>query len=94
MHKDTGKYFAMKVMDKARIVKTNQVEHTIYEKRILQSIRFPFIVNMEYSFKDNSYLYLVMPFINGGEMFTHLRKYAIRMPKGLSFARFYSNEKL
>lgn len=29
---------------------------------------------MEYAFKDNSYLYMVLHYIPGGEMFSHLRR--------------------
>ncbi|XP_040169289.1 cAMP-dependent protein kinase catalytic subunit alpha-like [Anopheles arabiensis] len=71
--KASGEYFAMKILSKERIVYQKQLQHTTNEKRILQSIRFPFVVNLEICYKDNSYLYLVMPFVNGGEMFTLLR---------------------
>ncbi|VEN61198.1 unnamed protein product, partial [Callosobruchus maculatus] len=84
-------YYAMKCIEKVRIIKLKQVEHTLYEKRILEAIRFPFIISLEFSFKDNSYLYFVMPFINGGEMFTHLR----RMRKfNEVLARFYASQVL
>ncbi|CAF0980138.1 unnamed protein product [Didymodactylos carnosus] len=65
--------YALKIMEKETIVKLKQVEHTLAEKRILQAIKFPFIVNLAYSFKDNSHLYIVLEFASGGEMFTHLR---------------------
>ncbi|GJQ73041.1 hypothetical protein Trydic_g1673 [Trypoxylus dichotomus] len=68
-----NKLLAMKLMEKAHIVKLKQVEHTISEIRIMDCMHFDFLVQMEYFFKDNVYLYLVMPLINGGEMFTHLR---------------------
>jgi len=64
---------ALKIMEKQTIVKLKQIEHTLSEKRILQAIKFPFLVNLVYSFKDNSHLYLALEFASGGEMFTHLR---------------------
>jgi protein kinase A len=64
---------ALKIMEKQTIVKLKQVEHTLSEKRILQAIKFPFLVNLIYSFKDNSHLYIALEFASGGEMFTHLR---------------------
>ena len=64
---------ALKIMEKQTIVKLKQVEHTLSEKRILQAIKFPFLVNLVYSFKDNSHLYIALEFASGGEMFTHLR---------------------
>lgn len=74
-HKPSGKYYALKLLDKQKIVKLKQVDHTMSEKKILQAVRFPFLIHLKFSFKDNDYLYLGMPFINGGEMFSHLRKF-------------------
>lgn len=73
-HTKSPKLYAMKVLEKEKIMKLKQIEHTLYEKRILEAIRFPFTVSMEFSFKDNSYVYFIMPFVPGGEMFTHLRR--------------------
>jgi protein kinase A len=73
-HRPTKQFYAMKLLEKQKIVKMKQVEHTLNEKRILQCIRHPFVVHLEFSFKDNDNLYLVLPFISGGEMFTHLRR--------------------
>lgn len=73
-NKTTGDYFAMKLLLKEKIIKQKQVVHTMNEKKILHCIDFPFLVTLENAFKDNTTLYIVMPFINGGEMFTLLRK--------------------
>ncbi|XP_053692450.1 cAMP-dependent protein kinase catalytic subunit beta-like [Sabethes cyaneus] len=72
--KNTEQYFAMKVLSKEKIVRLKQLTHTLNEKRILQSVDFPFLVNLECCYKDNSFIYLAMPFISGGEMFSLLRK--------------------
>lgn len=73
-HLSTGKFYAMKMLEKEKIVKLKQIEHSYYEKKILCGLNFPFCVYMKYFFKDNVYLYYILPYVAGGEMFTHLRK--------------------
>lgn len=86
--KTNGSYYALKILEKRRVVKTKQVEHTLNEKKILNAIHFPFITQLLCAFKDNANLYMVIEYVNGGEMFTHL----VRDNKGFSEtrARFYT----
>jgi len=44
------------------------VEHTIAERNVLAKIRHPFIVNLKFSFQTADKLYLVLSFVNGGEV--------------------------
>ena len=71
---DKGQLFAMKVLKKATIVqKRKTTEHTKTERQVLATIRqSPFLVTMHYAFQTPSKLHLVLDYINGGELFTHL----------------------
>lgn len=61
------------------------------EKRILESINFQFVVHLEYFYQDHSFLYFVMPFMCGGNLFTHGKRYG---PMDDDKARFYASETL
>ena len=50
-HKVHKTYHALKILDKQKVVKLKQVEHTLNEKKILASISFPFLVRLDYHFK-------------------------------------------
>eukprot|EP00163_Fabomonas_tropica_P034759 TRINITY_DN979_c0_g2_i2.p1 TRINITY_DN979_c0_g2~~TRINITY_DN979_c0_g2_i2.p1 ORF type:complete len:313 (-),score=100.65 TRINITY_DN979_c0_g2_i2:336-1274(-) len=72
--KDTGEIFAMKVLRKDKIVQRNQMEHTKSEVNVLQNVLHPFMVSMRYSFQTDQKLYLILDYVNGGELFFHLSK--------------------
>lgn len=66
-------YFALKIMKKLEIVRLKQVEHVRNEKDILMSVNHPFLVTLFAVAQDKRNLYMLLEFINGGELFTHLR---------------------
>jgi serine/threonine protein kinase len=72
--KDTGNIFAMKVIRKDNVVKRNAVEHTMAENKILKHINHPFLVNLKYAFQTKLHLYMVIDYLNGGELFYHLTR--------------------
>jgi protein kinase A len=45
--KSSGKYFAIKILKKAEIIKLKQVDHIMNEVRILSIIDHPFLVNFQ-----------------------------------------------
>lgn len=64
----------LKVMKKDTIIKLGQVDHIVNEKDVLGSVRHPFIIYMAKTFQDNLRLYMALELVNGGELFTLLRK--------------------
>uniref|UniRef100_A0A668AWZ4 non-specific serine/threonine protein kinase n=1 Tax=Myripristis murdjan TaxID=586833 RepID=A0A668AWZ4_9TELE len=71
---DEGQLYAMKVLKKAAIVqKAKTTEHTRTERQVLEHIRqSPFLVTLHYAFQTQSKLHLILDYVSGGEMFTHL----------------------
>ncbi|KAJ0722302.1 putative protein kinase AGC-MAST family [Helianthus annuus] len=69
----TGDVFAIKVLKKADMIRKNAVESILAERDILISVRNPFVVRFFYSFTCKENLYLVMEFLNGGDLFSLLR---------------------
>ncbi|XP_076312815.1 ribosomal protein S6 kinase alpha-5-like isoform X2 [Tachypleus tridentatus] len=71
---DHGKLYAMKVLKKASIIqKQKTIEHTQTERQVLELIRqSPFLVTLHYAFQTDAKLHLILDFVSGGELFTHL----------------------
>ncbi|KAH9458692.1 hypothetical protein MJO29_005783 [Puccinia striiformis f. sp. tritici] len=72
--KDTGRIYALKTIRKAHIVSRSEVTHTLAERTVLAQITNPFIVPLKFCFQNPDKLYLVLSFINGGELFHHLQR--------------------
>ncbi|KAN0075357.1 Protein kinase-like domain containing protein [Tylopilus felleus] len=66
--------FAMKVLRKVEIVRLRQVEHVNAERYILSRVRHPFVVDLCATFQDSLNIYMLMSYVPGGELFTHLRR--------------------
>ncbi|KAF2218199.1 kinase-like domain-containing protein [Elsinoe ampelina] len=87
--KHNQRFYAVKVLKKAQVVKMKQVEHTNDERRMLQKVKHPFLITLWGTFQDSKNLYMVMDFIEGGELFSLLRK-SQRFPNPV--AKFYAAE--
>jgi serum/glucocorticoid-regulated kinase 2 len=67
------------------------VAHTLAERSVLAQINNPFIVPLKFSFQSPEKLYLVLAFVNGGELFHHLQR---EQRFDVNRARFYTAELL
>ena len=73
-HKPTGQYYAIKILEKKKI-HPKGVKQIMAERNVLiQNLQHPFLVGLHYSFQTSSKLYFVLDYVNGGELFCHLKK--------------------
>jgi serine/threonine protein kinase len=88
-YKKNGKFYAIKIMNKAAVLQMKQLEHIRSEKHILLQVAYPFVVNLYGTFQDETNLYMVFEFVCGGEFFTLLRN-EDKLPNDQT--RFYATE--
>jgi len=89
--RDTSRIYALKTIRKVHIVNRNEITHTLAERLVLARVNNPFIVPLKFSFQSEQKLYLVLAFVNGGELFHHLQR---EQRFNEERSRFYSAELL
>ena len=88
--KHNQRFYAVKVLKKQQVIKMKQVEHTNDERRMLQRVKHPFLVTLWGTFQDSKNLYMVMDFVEGGELFSLLRKSQVSPIELLYYSKSYS----
>ena len=73
-HKQTKILYAMKEMNKAKIIDKKSDKSVKSERDLLSKLNHPFIINMHFSFQDSDNLYLVMDLLTGGDLRYHICK--------------------
>ena len=87
-YKKNDKVYVMKILKKMEIIKQKQVDHVYSEFNILSVLNHPFIVQLVgMNFDDPKYLYFIIEYVQGGELFTLLRT---RGSFPLEQAKFYT----
>lgn len=79
--------FALKVINKRSLLKQEQHRGVLREKEMLSMLNHPFILYLVSSFQDKTNLYLLLPLIQGGELFDVV---AERSSKGRGIPKFDS----
>ena len=67
-HKQTKDLYALKYINKAKCVKMKAVANIIQERRLLEEIDHPFVVNMRYAFQDDENCFFVLDLMLGGDL--------------------------
>lgn len=62
-HKADKELYAMKSLKKDVLIDQDQVENTLLEKNILETLKHPFLVGLKYCFQNTERVYLVMQFL-------------------------------
>ncbi|KAK0479392.1 kinase-like domain-containing protein [Armillaria luteobubalina] len=73
-HKQTRDLYALKYINKAKCVKMKAVPNVIQERRLLEEVDHPFIVNLRYAFQDDENCFFVLDLMLGGDLRFHLER--------------------
>lgn len=88
-HKQTRDLYALKYINKTKCVKMKAVANIIQERRLLEEIDHPFVVNLRYAFQDDENCFFVLDLMLGGDLRFHLERLGA-MDEGT--VRFYTAE--
>ena len=81
--KQNGKFVAMKILRKDKMINMKQVDHVLNELRVLTLVDHAFLVKSTGYTQDEKYIYIVLDLVNGGDLFTYLRE-KVRIPLELA----------
>eukprot|EP00039_Didymoeca_costata_P001232 m.50910 g.50910 ORF g.50910 m.50910 type:complete len:564 (-) comp10693_c0_seq1:91-1782(-) len=73
--KNSDATFAIKILEKAHIVKEKKEKYVMTEKDCFNQLHFsPFIIKLFYTFQDKEKLYFVLEYASNGELLSWLKK--------------------
>lgn len=73
-HKQSRDLYALKYINKTKCVKMKAVANVIQERRLLEEIDHPFVVNLRYAFQDDENCFFVLDLMLGGDLRFHLER--------------------
>lgn len=72
--KNTGKIYAMKVINKKYLIRNQQLRYAVTECNVLKQIDHPFIIKLHYAFQTPDFLYMILDYCPGGDLSYHIIK--------------------
>lgn len=82
-----GTLWALKTMNKAHLVECEQERNVVNEKTVLAESKHPFILELIGTYQDRDALYMLLEFVQGGELFSIMQD-KFRLP--VIDSRFYA----
>ena len=72
IHEHTGQKVAIKILEKKKIADISDIERVSREIHILRVIRHPNLIQLYEIIETPKYLFLVMEYCEGGELFDYI----------------------
>ena len=73
-HNQTGKTYALKMMERQLVVEAGQEAHLRNEVTVMKRISHPFCTNIYATYVDSRYFYMLLEVTSGGELFRVLER--------------------
>jgi len=70
------KVFALKMLVKKTMLEMKQTHAVLYERKILQQLRHPFILRLHTTYQSRDACYFLLELVQGGELFSRLTSFA------------------
>ncbi|KAF0045679.1 hypothetical protein F2P81_002208 [Scophthalmus maximus] len=71
--KKSRAFFALKQMKIPDVIRLKQEQHVHNEKEVLTEVNYPFLIRLFWTHHDERFLYMLMDYVPGGELFSYLR---------------------
>jgi len=75
--RDTKKKYALKYINKEKCIEKGSVKNIFRERMILEECEHPFIINLQFAFQDDNWMFMVLDLAKGGDLRFHLNRYGI-----------------
>jgi len=66
--RDDKKLYALKYINKEKCIKMKAVQNVIQERQLLEQIKHPLIVNLQFAFQDDENMFMVLDLMLGGDL--------------------------
>jgi len=73
-YKPTGKLYAMKILNKRKVMAQNLIKYARTERNVLCVTKHPFIVGLHFAFQNSEKLFMIMEYCPGGDLGRLLQK--------------------